>query len=187
MGRRRAVAAALAIALLGDLLLIVLALTNPPVTNPKHSIDELGRYAVDMTWPGRLDEDMDLWCTDPKGNVAWFNSRDAGFLSLQHDDLGNLSDPTGDNHERLIVRAIVAGEYVCNVHVYRKRGGRATPVTVTLTRLAGDDTVLYARTLSMRAQGDEQTAFRFTLDRQGRLRGTSTLSKPIVYDTGRAP
>ena len=163
------------------LILVVYTLIAPPTQKAKPTIDTLGRYSIDMTWPGKLDEDMDLWCQDPDGNVAWFASRDAGALSLQHDDMGELYDPTGVNHERMLVRYVVAGEYVCNVHVYRKSGTRLTPVRVTLTRLAGADEEKYSVVLAMRGQGDEQTAFRFTLDAKGRLRGTSTLSKSLVY------
>ena len=163
------------------LILVVYTLIAPPVQKHTPSIDTLGRYSIDMTWPGKLDEDMDLWCEDPNGNVAWFQSRDAGVLALQHDDMGWLSDSTGVNAERMIVRSIIAGEYVCNVHVYRKARSAVTPVRVTLTRLAGADTLVYSRTLEMGMQGDEQTAFRFTLDPQGHLTGTSTLSKSLVY------
>ena len=171
------------ICLLGAVMLMV----NPDAGKAKPAIETLGRYAIDMTWPGKLDQDMDLWVQDPDGNVVWFQSRDAGYMSLQHDDLGRYNDPTNTNHERVILRWAVEGEYVVNVHAYRKDGTAVTPVRVTLTRLAGADEVLYSRTVDMRAQGDEQTAFRFRLDRGGRFAGTNTLAKSLVYQAQPAP
>jgi hypothetical protein len=168
------------------LLLVVYTLIGLP---PKpSSIDTLGQYAVEVTWPSARDDDVDTYVEDPAGNIAWFNDSDVGLMHLEHDDLGTSSDVLAhgsnaatvrDNRERVVMRGVLPGEVTVNVHAYRSEG-RPYPVTVKLYRLRGADTVLLTRLLTLDHEGQEVTAFRFTIDGRGRLIDHNQLSKQLV-------
>src|SRR5687768_2109040 len=108
-----------------------------------------GKYAIVMEWPNKSPDDVDLYVRDPAGNTAFFSARDIGLMHLDHDDQGTVSDKAQSangevrielNEERVILRGVMTGEYVVNVHMYSKKGEGPTPVTVSLYRLKGEDT-----------------------------------------------
>lgn len=161
--------------LLGFLALFVLAIVRMNVQKAKQDEESLkteGEFVVVIRWPDDSNDDVDLHVMDPSHRIAYFASRDVGLMHLEHDDQGSTGDTvdTGTesvsvakNEERLILRGIVPGEYVVNVHMYGKRDPRPTPVTAILYRLAGTDAEIVRRERVLAANGDEQTAFRFTL------------------------
>ena len=173
------------------LLLVVYTLIAPP---PKPtSIDTLGQFAVEVAWPARRNDDVDTYIQDPAGNLAWYADSDVGLMHLEHDDLGKSSDVltyggrtsvVRANAERVVIRGIVPGEVVVNVHAYRKIDQGGCPVTIKLYRLRGADRVLLRRTLTLSNQGQEETAFRFTLDGAGRLIDHNQLSKRLADTAG---
>jgi hypothetical protein len=172
------------------LLLVVYTLIGPP-PRPS-SVDTLGQYAVEVTWPPGRDDDVDTYVEDPAGNIAWFNDSDVGLMHLEHDDLGTSSDllahgsstaTVRDNRERVVMRGVLPGEVTVNVHAYRSEG-RPCPVTVKLYRLRGADSVLLTRLLTLDHEGQEVTAFRFTVDGGGRLMDHNQLSKRFVAGPG---
>ena len=77
------------------------------------------------------------------------------------------------------LRGIVAGEYVVNVHMYTKREDKETPVTIILEKL-NPFSVVTGRKVVLVLQGDEKTAFRFTLDDEGKVIQTNILDKSLV-------
>jgi len=169
------------------LLLVVYTMIAPPPAPA--SIDTMGQYAIEVTWPASLDDDIDTYVEDPAGNIASFRNSDVGLMHLEHDDLGNASDvlrlgrqvtEVRDNRERVVLRGVVPGEVTVNVHAYRLSRPNC-PVSVKLFRLRGSDRTLLHRELTLRAQGEEATAFRFTLDGAGRLTGHNQLSKQFVH------
>jgi hypothetical protein len=169
------------------LLLVVYTLIGPP---PKPvSIDTLGQYAIEVTWPSNRDDDVDTYVEDPAGNIASYNSEDVGLMHLEHDDLGEASDvlqfqnnvaAVRDNRERVVLRGAIPGEVTVNIHAYRKDGQGPCPVTVKLYRLRGEDRTLLQRRMTLSYQGEESTAFRFTLDSKGELIDDNRLSKRFV-------
>ena len=112
-----------------------------------------------------------MWFNDPRSNVA----------HLEQDDLGTRSDtdPKAVNRERVVIRSILPGEHIVNVHAY---GLRRPPVTVKveLWRLQGADRRLYSVRIRLAATGDERTAFRFSLDRSGALQNLNRLPASLV-------
>lgn len=130
-----------------------------------------GEYAVTIEWPDGSPDDVDLYVRDPTGVIVYFSARDEGLMHLEHDDQGAISDhaqtESGEytvdrNEERVIMRGMIPGEYVVNVHMYNKRSPRPTPVTIRLIRLKGDDAELVKKVRVLADKGDEATAFRFT-------------------------
>lgn len=155
-----------------------------------------GKFAVIMDWPNKSNDDVDLHVCDPNGNVAYFRSRDPGLMHLEHDDLGSRGDransSTGEvevdsNEERVIIRGIIPGEYVVNVHMYHKDDPEPIPVTVRLMKLKGMDNELVSRTRELSFNGEEQTAFRFTLHEDKSVTDINELPKSLLgqpLDTG---
>ena len=173
------------------LLLVVYTLIAPP--RQPTSIETLGEYAIEVTWPGNRDDDIDTYVEDPEGNVVSFSNRDVALMHLDHDDLGRRSDRerygsrvavVKANEERVVLRGVVPGEVTVNVHAYRMTSAGPCPVRIRLYRLRGEDRKLLDRSLTVSHTGEEATAFRFTLDAHGTLRGHNTLSRDLVAQTG---
>jgi hypothetical protein len=153
-----------------------------------------GKYAVVMEWPNGSTDDIDLYVRDPKGNIAFFSARDVGLMHLEHDDQGMRSDfsssASGDvrverNEERTILRGTFPGEYVVNVHMYGKHDRSPTPVTIRLYFLQGEDAAVIEKVRTLAAGGDEQTAFRFTLDAAGNVTDVNELPRPLTGAAGK--
>lgn len=174
------------------LLLVVYTLIAPP--RQPTSVETLGEYAIEVTWPAARDDDVDTYVEDPAGNVVSFTNHDVGLMHLDHDDLGRSSDReryrstvavVRHNEERVVVRGVIPGEMTVNVHAYRMSAGSPCPVDVRLYRLRGEDLKLLERSVTLARTGDEATAFRFTLDADGTLRGHNTLSRQLVRSVAR--
>jgi hypothetical protein len=163
-------------------LLAMLLLVAVAATRARPSVPTPGEYAVVITWPARSDDDVDLWVQSPQGELAWYGARQSRSLHLEMDDLGHVSDSSGRNRERTVIRVAEDGEYAASVHLYRQDtadGIDPVPVRAELWRLAGTDRRLLVRRVILAEQGQEQTLFRWTL-RRGRVVDASTLPKRIV-------
>jgi hypothetical protein len=169
------------------LLLVVYTMIGTP--QKAASIDTFGQYAVAVGWPADENDDVDTYVQDPAGNIVWFADSDVGLMHLEHDDLGRTSDVlqhgqdvavVKDNEERVVLRGVLPGEVTVNVRAYRKVTDGTIPVSVVLYRLRGDDRPLLRRTVQLSFQGQETTAFRFTLDRAGRLVDHNELAKSLA-------
>jgi hypothetical protein len=169
------------------LLLVVYTLIAPP--RQPSSVETLGEYAIEVTWPAARDDDVDTYVEDPTGNVVSFTQRDVALMHLDHDDLGRSSDRqryeagvavVRRNEERVVLRGVVPGEVTVNVHAYRKGTPGPCRVRVRLYRLRGEDAKLLDRSVTLVSGGQETTVFRFTLDAHGILRGHNSLSKHLV-------
>ena len=113
----------------------------------KKEIEQKAEYVITVTWPGELSDDIDSWLEDPSGKVMYFRKKEVGLMHLDRDDLGSLNDTQfvpgigmvnyPHNREITTIRGIMPGEYVLNVHLYRKRrkGDYPIPVTVLIEKL----------------------------------------------------
>lgn len=147
-----------ALDLLSSLLCVFVAFTLLLAVPTKNSdIETLGFYAVSARWPDGYASDVDLYVASPDGTIVYFSNSDSGSLFLDHDDLGG---PDKLNYERALIRQLLPGEYVVNVHSYNQ-WEKTIPVTVELWRLRGTDKLLYRTTVVLTHKGQETTAFRF--------------------------
>lgn len=167
------------------LLLVVFTLIAPPV-QAHSSIQTLGRWAVIVTWPDGVDDDVDTYVRAPTGEIVFFNRVSGALMHLEVDDMGIVGDSAGGvnlvpNHERVILRGVIPGEYVVNLHAYRFADSNV-PVTVELYRLEGVDRAVLTRQVILEEEGSEHTAFRFTLRPNGSLAGTSDLPAQFVME-----
>ena len=178
--------------LLGVLFIfIVLVLTTTPKKPTPTKISTFGQYAVTATWPKNSNDDVDLWVEDPLGHYVWWNNQDAGLMHLESDDLGTMLSGTqrladgkvikvAFNGERTIIKGIVPGEYIVNIHMFRKVDKGSTPVVVQLWALRGGDRVLISKRIVLVRKGQEETAFRFTLSATGKASNFNDLQKRFV-------
>jgi hypothetical protein len=176
-------------ALLGFVVMFILAylLINPIARTGV--VDSKAEFLITLTWPDGRPEDVDLYVADPADNLVWFRQREAGLMHLDRDDLGQRNDfvdvagrriANPLNQEIVSIRGIVPGEFVVNVHLYRKHDGGAVPATIKVEKLNPRVELVFYDTVMLLEQGDERTAVRFALGADGRVRDVNRLAKAIV-------
>jgi hypothetical protein len=147
------------------------------------------QYLVTVTWPDGSQEDIDTWIEDPQGNVTWFRNRSAGLVHLDRDDRGMLNDKIEVegkvienvlNQEVAAVRGTVPGEYTVNLHYYESVQQTTVPVTVRVAKVNPVYKIFFNDTIDMRRKGEERTAVRFTILRDGKIGRINRLEKKLV-------
>ncbi|HZC37002.1 MAG TPA: hypothetical protein VE242_15360 [Chthoniobacterales bacterium] len=148
-------------------------------------------YLIKMSWPGESDDDVDLYVSDPAHHLVFFKAMQSGLMSLDRDDTGRGSNtvilPDGRkvmsawNEERVTIRGIVEGEYIVNVHMYRKSSNPPTKVEVSLYKTdSSEDIMVHQKVVTLSAERQEETAFRFTLTKDGNVVDINELPKSFV-------
>jgi hypothetical protein len=188
--RRRSVALIdiMANSFLAMFTLFVLTLIAQSLSKEKKEekkIETLGEFLIIASWDDKSDDDVDIYVLEPKGQILYFLAREIGFMHLERDDLGRFNDRVGDkvvekNEERVHIRGIEPGEYVVNVHMYSKRDPKPTKIKVQLVQLKGEDKTLVEKEIVIGLQGDERTAFRFTLKADGSVHNINDLPRKLV-------
>jgi hypothetical protein len=166
-------------------------LINP--SKKDNNVIAKGEFVIVMTWPKEMDNDVDIYVEDPAGNLVAFMRREEGLMHLDRDDIGKVNDivrtPFGEieyneNREIVTLRGIMPGEYVINVHMYMKREeSLLTPVTVQLDKINPYSTIMIKR-VTLGDSGEEKTAFRFTLNKDGDVVDINELQKTFVKRQG---
>jgi hypothetical protein len=132
-----------------------------------------------------MDTDVDLWVEAPGDVPVGYSNKGGVIFNLLRDDLGGQSDVTDINYEVSYSRGVPAGEYTVNAHLYRDISGRlpipiSVSVSVKPTPQIAAKRILTTK-LELQHQGQEITAFRFSLDEDGNLVPGSVydLPKPL--------
>jgi hypothetical protein len=128
-----------------------------------------GNIIVEAHWPPSIDADVDLWVQAPGDRPVGYSHMSGKYFNLLRDDLGGDLD-----YEVAYSRGNPAGEYVVNIHMYRAGADVTFPLSVQVAASLKTNGQPVARpldntTVKLVRQGDEITAFRFTLDRNGHL------------------
>jgi hypothetical protein len=148
-------------------------------------------FLIKVVWAGESDDDVDTYVSDPLSHLVFFKRLQDGLMNLDRDDTGSNSNlitlPDGRvvksayNEEQVEIRGIIEGEYIVNVHMYRKATPTPTKVIVTLYKVAeGEDVQIHERVLTLAEQRQEETAFRFTLTRSGEVADINELPKSLI-------
>jgi hypothetical protein len=151
-------------------------------------------YLIKMSWPGDSDDDVDLYVFDPAHHLIFFKTMQSGLMSLDRDDTGRGSNtvilPDGRkvisawNEERATIRGIIEGEYIVNTHMYRKSSSAPTKVEVSLYKTdSSEDIMVHQKVVTLSAERQEGTAFRFTLTKDGNVVDINELPKSFVGHT----
>jgi hypothetical protein len=75
---------------------------------------------------------------------------------------------------------VVKGEYVVNLHYYASETGKPADVNVRLVKVNPSLEVVYYGTVKLEEIGDEKTAFRFTIGRDGKISKLNFIPKALV-------
>ena len=158
----------------GFVLVTVLMITavNPPAKSAEVAGEESpGNIIIEAHWPSRIDSDVDLWVKAPGDRPVGYSNPAGKVFNLLRDDLGKSNDSSGLNYEVAYSRGMPAGEYVANVHMYRSNGAPFPVKVEIMARIKRKPQApahaLARKTVELRHENDEVTAFRFTLDSRG--------------------
>lgn len=169
------------------LFLVAIMFMNPEAKSG--IIDPKAEYIISITWEDNSPDDIDTWVEDPDGRIIWFKNAEAGLIHLDRDDRGTLNDTitiNGEivanplNQEIVTIRGVVKGEYIVNLHYYASETGDPVEVNVRLLKVNPSLEVAYYGTVQMEEIGDEKTAFRFTISREGNISKLNFIPKQLV-------
>jgi hypothetical protein len=171
---------------------IAFALIRPEAQT---AVEVKAEMIMNVSWPDEHPDDIDMYVEDPAGNIVWYHSKEAGFLSLERDDRGNYRDTVVVNGERILnplnqetvtLRGIVPGEYVLNIYHYVANSTDPVPVTVKVEKINPRLEVIYYDTIELDHRGQEETAVRFTLDAEGNVSDVNDRYKSLVQGVRKA-
>jgi hypothetical protein len=181
--------------LVGFVLLFIISflLINPSLK--KADIKTKAEFMITVTWSDNSRDDVDTWLQDPAGNVVHFRQRDIGMAHLDRDDLGAVNDTIRlkdgrtikytHNQELTTIRGFITGEWVLNVHMYKKRDPSPTPVEVRIDKLNPKvQTILYKK-IVMNQTWEEITIARFVMTSQGDIIDWDDLPKNLLQQASR--
>ena len=150
---------------------------------------QLKEIIIILEWDKHADDDVDLWVEDPDGRRVSFRNSTVGVMHLDKDDLGTRNDtiyfPDGTkqiiflNREVVTLRGWKAGEYIINVHMYRKVGTKPTNINVQMIKINPYSILLDEHTV-MATSGEEKTMKRVTINKDGIITSTNTLEKKFI-------
>jgi hypothetical protein len=164
-------------------------LINP--TKENANIESKAEFIITVVWPSGQDNDVDTYVEDSEGNLVCFKRREDGLIHLDRDDLGHRNDTImtldgpveyNENREIVTIRGILPGEYVVNVHMYHMNSTDPCPVTIQLDKINPFKTVTIKK-ITLNVKGQEETAFRFTMDKNGDVVGLNQLKKDLAHQT----
>ena len=175
-------------ALLGFVVLFVLALLLINPITKKSDIPAKAEILITLEWDDEVGDDIDIWVQGPTGVPISFQNKTNGVMHLDRDDLGATSDYMWIDGDRIVIkinrevvsmRGIMAGDYYINIHVYNK--GEKTPTKYTLTLLdVNPYREVYVMQGELNERGDIIRLPGFTLDQEGQVTDVWTSDKIIV-------
>ncbi|WP_045835178.1 hypothetical protein [Hyphomicrobium sp. 99] len=176
-----------ALQVIAFLFFITLLMVAPDAKSGK--VDTKAEFLITISWPDNHPDDIDLFVQDPLGHIAFYRRREAGFLVLDRDDRGGANDfiLVGDTkvnspirQEIVSIRGIVPGEYTVNVYHFTATTGKPVPVSVKVERLNPTVQVVHYDTIELDASGEEKTAVRFTMDKEGQVTAINREQKSLL-------
>ena len=176
--------------LVGFVLLFIISflLINPSIK--KADIKTKAEFVITVTWSDDSHDDVDTWLQDPAGNVIHFKQKDSGIAHLDRDDLGTVNDTItlddgrkiayNHNQELTTIRGFITGEWVLNIHMYKKRDKNPTQVEVRIDKLNPKVQALFYKKIMMNRTWEEVTVTRFVMTSQGDIIDWDDLPKELL-------
>jgi hypothetical protein len=183
-------------ALLGFVVLFVLALLLINPITKKSDIPAKAEILIIVEWDNESPDDIDTWVQGPlMGAPISFQNKHSGSMHLDRDDLGRTSDVMMIDGERIVIkinrevvtmRGIAKGDYYINIHVYNKPGN-SEPTKYTITLLdVNPYREVYVMQGEVTARGDIVRLPGFTLDEEGEVTDVWSSDKIIVGTRNRS-
>ena len=182
-------------ALLGFVVLFVLALLLINPITKKSDIPAKAEILIIVEWDNESPDDIDTWVQGPlMGAPISFQNKHSGSMHLDRDDLGRTSDVMiidGEtiiikmNREVVTMRGIAPGDYYINIHVYNK-SANSPPTKYTITLLdVNPYKEVYVMQGELNERGDIVKLPGFTLNAEGEITEVWTSDKIVVASRGR--
>ena len=176
-------------ALLGFVVLFVLALLLINPITKKSDIPVKAEILITLEWDDEVGDDIDIWVQGPTGVPISFQNKTNGVMHLDRDDLGATSDYMWIDGERIIIklnrdvvsmRGIAPGDYYINIHLYSKNS-KTGPTKYTLTLLdVNPYREVYVMQGKLNKRGEIVRLPGFTLDEEGVVTDVWTSDKIVV-------
>ena len=176
-------------ALLGFVVLFVLALLLINPITKKSDIPAKAEILITLEWDDEVGDDIDIWVQGPTGVPISFQNKTNGVMHLDRDDLGKSSDYMWIDGERIVIRlnrevvsmrGIAPGDYYINIHVYSKNSQTA-PTKYTLTLLdVNPYREVYVMQGELTKRGEIVRLPGFTLDEEGVVTDVWSSDKIVV-------
>ena len=175
--------------LLAFVVMFILSFAMINITKNSKNFESKAEFIITITWPNDYDDDIDVYLQDPDKHLVMFRRKEDGLMHLDRDDLGFTNDVIetingpikyDENREILTIRGIVSGEYTLNIHAYRKKDNRPTPVSVKIDKINPSFKTVFSKQVTISKEGEEKTITRFTLDKKGDLINTNNLQKSLT-------
>jgi hypothetical protein len=166
------------------IVLLLLPHLNPPA-KAEEEAPSPGNVIVEIRWPDEVNADVDLWVEAPGDVPVGYSNKGGTIFNLLRDDLGLHADFSEMNYEVSYSRGIPEGEYTVNLHLYRDLSGKL-PITVSVVvsvKPSPEQAAkqVLATKIPLMIEGEEVTAFRFSLDGKARVvtGSVNDLPKPL--------
>jgi hypothetical protein len=176
-------------ALLGFTFLFLIAIMFMNPIAKQGNVSLKAEYIITITWPDDRPDDVDVWVEDPNGEVLSYINKDAGWLHLDRDDQGDITDTViiegkevvyPVNQEVVTIRGIIAGEYTVNVYYYENRTEQPVDVTVKIEKVNPTLRLVYFDEVRLEKIDEEKTVLRFTLSGDGEFMGINHNPKVLT-------
>jgi hypothetical protein len=171
--------------------LFAMAIAMMNINRQTKTVDSTAEFIITVTWDKELDCDVDTYVENPEGALVMYRRPEEGLMHLDRDDTGTQSDRIytkwgiieyDDNREIVSIRSTIPGEYVVNVHAFslhRLKKGESVEVTVRLDKI-NPYSVEMIKKVKLTNTGDEETAFRFTVNKKGEVTDVNSLPKKFT-------
>lgn len=158
------------------LLVIAFLLIMPPIDDQQKK--PKAEFLVTLTWDSQTDDDVDLWIQDPANNIMFFREKEIGLMHLDRDDLGRRKDIVVVNGQQITqyvnqeiatIRGVIPGEWIINIHMYRKAYQNPANINVRVDKLNPRFATIADKNYTMESKGDEITVARLTMTSKGEI------------------
>ena len=180
--------------LVGFVLLFIVSflLINPMIK--KGDVETKAEFVITVTWHDNSADDVDTWLQDPTGNVLHFRQKDIGLAHLDRDDLGKLNDSLilkdgrvieyKHNQELTTIRGFISGEWVLNLHMYKKRDRDPVDIEVRIDKLNPTIKTVFYKKIVMQTGWEQITVTRFVMTQEGEILKWDDLPKDLIKHKG---
>ena len=161
--------------LLATMILLTIAVVFIVTEQNKADIKTKAEFVITISWNEEYDNDVDVWVEDPLGRLLWYRQKEAGLMHLDRDDMGHRNDITEDgkviriNQEIVTIRGCVEGEWVVNLHLYKKHTREPTDVEVSFIKLNPKATLIFGKRFTLIDYWEQITVARLYMTRTGRI------------------
>jgi hypothetical protein len=151
--------------------------------NQEESIKRDVEYVLRIEWRGDSDSDIDMWVQDPSGDMIGYRDKQRNNMFLERDNTGNditLKQPGHINEEIVSVLKTNTGWYTVNLHYFQKRSaGEPQQVTWSIIKMKPSIQTVATGTVSMNQEGQEKTAVRFIVNKDGQVEKTDPITQNL--------